>query len=233
MQVEIKYHPDFTMAIVTLDKGEPVQVEGGAMLAMSPDMDMATQAKGGVRHSLGRSLFGGTSFFLNTYTGKQTGDTVALASPLPGDLAVVELNGEALLVQSGSYLASSKGVQVDTKWEGAKNFFSGAGFVMLRVSGHGTLILSSYGAIHKMTLEPGQRFIVDTGNLISFSDSMKFKIKKVGGWKSTLFSGEGLVVDLKGPGEFFLQTRNPPWLISWIDKHIPHDYSSNQSSSSS
>jgi len=232
MQVEIKYHPDYTLALVTLAKNERLQTEAGAMVGMTPNMDMATQAKGGVKHSLGRSIFGGESFFLNTYTGKKDGDVVALAAALPGDMEVIELNGETLLVQSGSYLASSEGIKIDTKWEGAKNFFSGAGFIMLQVSGHGTLIISSYGAIHKMTLAPKQRFIVDTGHLISFHEGMDFKVKKVGGWKSTLLSGEGFVVDLEGPGEFFLQTRNPPWLISWINKHIPHDYSSNQSSSS-
>jgi uncharacterized protein (TIGR00266 family) len=232
MQVEVQYHPDYTMAIVTLDEGEPIQTEAGAMLAMSPDMEIATQARGGFKRSLGRSLFGGESFFMNTYTGKRQGDRIALASALPGDLAVIELNDDAIMLQSSSYLASSQGIQIETKWEGAKNFFSGAGFIMLQVSGTGTLIMSSYGAIHKMTLQPGQRFIVDTGHLISFSQGMKFKIKKVGGWKSTLLSGEGLVVELEGPGEFFMQTRNPPWLISWINAHIPHDHSSNQSSSS-
>jgi uncharacterized protein (AIM24 family) len=103
---------------------------------------------------------------------------------------------------------------------------------MLRVSGQATLIISSYGAIHRMSLEKGRRFTIDTGHLISFDEGMKYKIKKVGGWKSTLLSGEGLVAELEGPGDFVLQTRNPPWLISWINKHIPHDHSSNQSSSS-
>jgi len=216
MQVEIRYRPSFTLAIVTLDEKELIQVEGGAMVDMSPDLDIKTEAKGGFLHSLGRATFGGQTFFLNTYTAKTQDDIIALAPPLPGDIAVVELKGETLRVQSGSYLASSEGIQVDTNWAGAKKFFGGEGLIMLRVSGHGTLIVSSYGAIHPMTLAEGERFIVDTGHLVTFQPDMAFNVKKVGGWKSTLFSREGLVVDLAGPGSLTMQTRSQDSFLSWI-----------------
>ena len=91
---------------------------------------METAATGGLFKSLGRSLFGGESFFLNTYTAKQQGDSVALAPPLPGDIAVIDIDDQELLVQSGSFLACSSGVQVDTKWSGAKTFFGGEGLIM-------------------------------------------------------------------------------------------------------
>jgi len=226
MKVEIRYRPSFALALVTLEKNEPIQVEGGAMVGMSPDMEMKTEATGGFLSSLTRSVFGGESFFLNTYVGKTEGDIVALAPPLPGDIAVIEMKGETLMVQSGSYLASSEGVKVDTKWSGAKTFFGSEGLIMLRISGHGTLIVSSYGAIHEMTLDAGQRFIVDTGHLVTFDEHMNFAVKKVGGWKSTMFSGEGLVVELTGPGEFTLQTRSQDSFLSWLIPNLPQQTSS-------
>lgn len=221
MQVEIRYRPAFALALVTLEKEEPIQVEGGAMVGMSPDMEMKTEATGGFMSSLSRSIFGGESFFLNTYVGKTAGDTVALAPPLPGDINVIEMNGETLMVQSGSYLASSENIKVETKWSGAKTFFGSEGLIMLRVSGHGTLIVSSYGAIHEMTLDKGQSYIVDTGHLVTFDEHMNFELKKVGGWKSTLFSGEGLVVELTGPGQFTLQSRSQDSFISWLIPQLP------------
>ena len=221
MKVDVRYRPAYALAMVTLDKNESIQVEGGAMVGMSADMEMETGASGGLLKSLSRKMFGGESFFLNTYTGVVDGDSVALAPPLPGDISVIEMKGETLMVQSGSYLASSEGIEVDTKWGGAKTFFGSEGLIMLKVSGTGTLIVSSYGAIHPVTLAAGQKYVVDTGHLVTFDDHLKFDIKKVAGWKSTLFSGEGLVVELTGPGELSLQSRSQDSFLSWLIPKIP------------
>jgi uncharacterized protein (TIGR00266 family) len=221
MNVDIRYRPSYSLAMVTLDPGESIQVESGAMVGMSPNLEMETGASGGLLKSLGRKMFGGESFFLNTYTGSSPGDSVALAPPLPGDVAVIEMRGETLLVQSGSYLASSEGVKVETKWSGAKTFFGSEGLIMLRVSGSGTLIVSSYGAIHPVELEAGQSYVVDTGHLVTFEEHMQFNVKKVAGWKSTLFSGEGLVAELTGPGKLTLQSRSQDSFLAWLLPKIP------------
>lgn len=221
MKVDIRYGPAYALAMVTLDPQESIQVESGAMVGMSPDLEMKTEASGGFLKSLSRSMFGGESFFLNTYKADKAGESIALAPPLPGDISVIELKGETLLVQSGSYLAASTGVQVDTKWKGAKTFFGGEGLIMLRVSGHGTLIVSSYGAIHPMELAADQSYVVDSGHLVTFDENINYKVKKVAGWKSTLFSGEGLVVELSGPGKLTLQSRSQDSFLSWLIPKIP------------
>ena len=191
MQVEILYRPSYSVARVTLDRKEKIQAESGAMVAMSPDMEMETQAKGGFLKSISRSMFGGESFFMNTYTGEKDGDRILLAPPLPGDIAVVEMQGDSLLVQSGSYLASSEGIQVDTKWSGAKTFFGSEGLIMLRISGTGTLIVSSYGAIHPLELNAGERFVVDTGHLVTFEEQVRYDIKKWLGGKAPCSAAKG------------------------------------------
>ncbi len=221
MQVEVRYRPSYSLAMVSLEPDEQIQVEAGAMVGMSPSLEVETQASGGFLKSLSRSMFGKESFFLNTYTGSVEGDTIALAPALPGDIAVIEMRDESLLVQSGSYLASSAGIEVDTKWSGAKTFFGSEGLIMLRIRGTGTLIVSSYGAIHPMELAAGQEYIVDSGHLVTFEEQIGFKVKKVAGWKSTLFSGEGLVVELTGPGKVTLQSRSQDAFLSWLIPRIP------------
>lgn len=227
MQVDVRYRPAYALAMVTLDAKETIQVEAGSMVGMSPDLELRTEAKGGFFKSLSRSVLGGESFFLNTYTAKKQGDTIALAPPLPGDVAVIEMTGQSLLVQSGSYLASSAGITVDTKWSGAKTFFGSEGLIMLRIHGTGTLIVSSYGAIHPMTLEKGEQYVIDTGHLVTFEEHMTFNVKKVAGWKSTFFSGEGLVAELTGPGELTLQSRSQDSFLSWLIPKLPKNDSSN------
>lgn len=221
MEVEIRYQPSYALAMVTLEQGESIQAESGAMVGMSPDLVMETGAGAGLLEALSRKMFGGESFFLNTYTAQKAGDSVALAPPLPGDIAVIEMKGQELLVQSGSYLAASAGVRVDTSWSGAETFFGSEGLIMLRVSGHGTLIVSSYGAIHAMELAAGQSYIVDTGHLVTFDSGMDYQVQKVAGWKSTLFSGEGLVAKLTGPGALTIQSRSQDSFLAWLLPQIP------------
>lgn len=196
------------------------------MVAMTDGFELETKARGGFLKSLARSTLGGESFFMNTFSAPAQGGTVRLAPALPGDMRVLELNGERLMVQSGGYIASSPSLEVETKWSGAKTFFASEGLIMLRVSGVGSLIVAAYGAIEEIELGPGERFTVDTGHLVTFTEGIGFDVRKVGGWKSTFFSGEGLVVDLTGPGKLTLQTRSQDSFLQWLIPQLPSQTSS-------
>ncbi len=220
MQTEIMYGPAYAAAKLTLTAGETVRAEAGAMLAMSPAVAMETSTQGGVLKGLRRSILGGESFFMNTFTAQADGAELWLAPALAGDIVAWPLNG-TLFVQSGSYLASSAGVEVDSNWGGAKTFFSREGLFMLRVSGQGDVVLSSYGAIHAIDLQPGQTYTVDTGHMVAWTEGVNYSVRKVGSWKSTFFSGEGLVCDLTGPGRIYLQTRSQDAFLGWLIPKLP------------
>lgn len=220
MQTEIMYGPAYAAAKLTLAAGETVRAEAGAMLAMSPAVAMETSTQGGVLKGLRRSILGGESFFMNTFTAQADGAELWLAPALAGDIVAWPLNG-TLFVQSGSYLASSAGVEVDSNWGGAKTFFSREGLFMLRVSGQGDVVLSSYGAIHAIDLQPGQTYTVDTGHMVAWTEGVNYSVRKVGSWKSTFFSGEGLVCDLTGPGRIYLQTRSQDAFLGWLIPKLP------------
>lgn len=221
MQIQVLYRPSYSLAVVKLDPNETVRTEAGAMVSMSPGVSLETKAQGGLLASLKRSVLGGESFFVNTYHAPAQGGEITLAPALPGDMIVHSLQNETLVVQSGSYVASSEGINIDTKWGGAKTFFASEGLIMLKASGTGTLVLSSYGAIHEVNLAAGQSYTVDTGHLVAFTEGMGFNVRRVGGLKSTLFSGEGLVVDLTGPGRIFMQTRSQDAFLSWLLPKLP------------
>ena len=220
MRHEVKYRPSYALALIDLDPGETVQAEAGAMVSMSPTISMETKAQGGLLGGLRRTVLGGESFFINTFKAEQPGQ-VTVAPALPGDIVALELTGQTLLVQSGSFLAATEGVNVDTKWGGGKSFFSGEGLFLLRCTGQGTIWLSSYGAIHDIDLGVGEQYVVDTGHMVAFDDSVGYDVGRSGGWKSTLFSGEGLVVRLTGPGRFYMQTRSADSFLSWLIPQLP------------
>ena len=221
MKTEILYRPAFSLAIVNLDPNETIQAESGAMVSMSADLGMETKAKGGILKSLARAALGGESFFMNTFTASPRGGMISLAPSLPGDVIELTLNNQTVFVQSGSYLASSTGVSVDTSWGGAKTFFAREGLILLKVGGAGNVIISSYGAIHEVILAAGEKYVVDTGHLVTFESTINFVVRKVAGWKSTIFGGEGLVVELTGPGKITLQTRSQDAFINWLIPKLP------------
>jgi uncharacterized protein (TIGR00266 family) len=184
-------------------------------------MEVETQATGGLFKSLKRSLLGGESFFQNTYMAQSQGAQLFLAPALPGDIMVRELDNEDLIVQSGSYMASTMGIEVSSSWGGAKSFFGGEGLFMLRCSGSGTLITGSYGAIHKRTLGAGEELTIDTGHIVAFDSHMTYEVRKFGGWKSTFLGGEGLVTVFTGPGDVYLQTRSQEAFLGWLIPQLP------------
>ena len=153
------------------------------------------------------------------YKAPAEGGEINLAPALPGDMFVLELSNDTMLVQSGAFVASALTVEINTSWGGAKGFFGSGSLILLKASGSGPLILASYGAIHEVSLAAGQKYTIDTGHIVAFSESMGFQVRRVGGMKSTLLSGEGLVVDLTGPGKLLMQTRSTDAFLSWL---IPH-----------
>ncbi|GAG10552.1 unnamed protein product [marine sediment metagenome] len=221
MRTEISFSPSFAMATIHLDMGESVKSEAGAMLAMSPSIEISTSTQGGMLKGLRRSVLGGESFFMNTFSATGPDAHVIVAPALPGDIITWPLTGNTVYLQSGSYLASPGTIDIDSKWGGAKTFFSKEGLFMLKCQGTGDLIVSSYGAVHAVDLAAGQSYTVDTGHMVGWEEGVSYNVKKVGNWKSTMLSGEGLIVELTGPGRVYIQTRSPNSLIDWIIPKLP------------
>ena len=214
MRHEIMYKPAYTLLEVKLEAGERIEAEAGAMVYMSPGIEIATKAKGGVFGALTRGLLGGESFFTNTFTAT-SGGAVGFAPPYQGDISHHRLEGETLYIQSGSYIASSPELSLDTKWGGAKSFFSREGLFLLKMSGTGDAFISSFGAIHEIELKD-ESFTIDTGHMVAFTEGLDYSVKRVGGLKSTILSGEGLVAEFYGTGTLYLQTRSMRSFFDWL-----------------
>jgi uncharacterized protein (TIGR00266 family) len=166
----------------------------------------------------------GESFFFQELIASRGPGEVLLGHPLPGGILDVELDGSyGLVVQKDGYLASTHGIQVDTKMQNlSKGLFSGEGFFVLNVTGRGTVFVSSYGVIHPVNLGAGEEVIIDNGHLVAWPDYMQYSIEKASsGWISSVTSGECLVCRFRGPGVVLIQTRNPSGFEAWIRSMIP------------
>lgn len=225
MEIDIQHRPSYSLAVIQLQPNERIRADSGSMVSYSDGVEVETKAEGGFLKSLGRAVLGGESFFQNFWKAGPNGGELTLAPDLPGDIVQVDMKGSKLLVQSGSYLASEAGVEIDAKIS-SKAFIAAEGLSMLEATGTGKMLVTSYGAIFEKQLAAGEKYTVDTTHLVAFDADMAVERKTVGGAKSTLFSGEGLVVRMTGPGHIYIQTRSPQALIAWIIPQVPQKSSS-------
>ena len=211
MNIEIQNRPAYAIADVHLGQGECVISEGGAMVSMTSDVTVSTSTMstgGGAAGLLKgiKRMLSGESFFLNKFT-STTGGHVSFAPTLIGDIEHLSLDGtKNIIVQSSSFLACSEGVEMDTQFGGLKSLFAGESLFWIKFSGSGDLVVNSFGGIFYKDVDGS--FIVDTGHIVGFEDTLEYKVKKVGGLKATLLSGEGLVTEFSGRGRLYMQTHN-------------------------
>ncbi len=208
---EIRHRPDSSLLLVKL-KDQEIKVEPGAMVYMAGNIEIETKT-GGLFSALKRAVVG-ESVFMNTFKG--TG-ILALSPGYEGDIIPIDLNetGEIYL-QKGAYLASSPDVNIEVKTS-FRGLIGGLGLFLMKISGSGTAFISTFGALEEIELS-GDKIIVDNGNLVGFTSGLNYEVKKIGGLKSFIFGGEGLVYEISGHGKVYIQTRS---LESFVDTIAP------------
>jgi len=218
MKHEIKYKPSYSMLVVNLEQGEKITAESGAMTYMDPNIEAHTRKREkSLFGSIGLTIFGRQSFWVNDYTASNGQGEVAFVSAPVGDIETLEIKpSQGYIIQKSSYIASTENVNLDVKWEGFTKGLFGQGLFMIKVTGNGALFINTFGAIDKHTLESGQTLIVDNFHLVAFSDTCNYKVTKFGGLKETLLGGEGLVTRITGPGDVYIQTKNLREFVEWL-----------------
>lgn len=206
------------MLEVELEKGEQITGESGALTYMSPTIDVRTRTREkSILGSLKTSILGGQSLFVTDFVAAENSGKVALVAAPIGDVLRLEVSPQkGYIIQKSAYLASTHDIDLDVRWEGFSRGLFGQGLFMIKTTGMGDLFINSFGAIDKHELAPGEQLVVDNFHLAAFSDTCEYEVRKFGTWKDTLFSGEGLVTYIEGPGEVYVQTKNLREFVDWI-----------------
>ena len=222
MDVQVRHTPSFAVVRCTMAGGEAVRAESGAMMATSDGVAVEAKMQGGLMKSLKRSVLGGESLFITTFTAPPHGGWVDCAANLPGDAIVRTVGGgKTLNLSRGAFLVCESGVEIDTQWGGFKNLSGGEGGFLVHASGEGEVVAACYGALDTITLGPGEKVVVDSGHMVAYDDTVQMSTRRVAGTVASMKSGEGLVLEFTGPGEVLTQTRNPSALISWLTTALP------------
>lgn len=204
MKYEIKGN-DMPVVVVTLNKGESLLTERGAMSWMSEGMQMATNASKGAFSR----LFTGESIFQNVFTATNDGDFIAMSSSFPGQILAFNVKEKGIIVQKKAYLAREETVdmKIHFKRKLGAGFFGGEGFIMQHFTGDGYVFLEIDGSLSEYELKAGETLILDTGYLAAMEETVTMDIVTVKGLGNKLFGGEGIFnTKVTGPGKVWIQS---------------------------
>lgn len=214
MKFDISGNPAYGDLTVALEPGESIWAESGAMSRMSGNLEMDTKLVGGFLKAVIRKLLGGESLFVGQYTATERG-FISMSPGCPGSVVHRTMKeGETFNLTAGAFLACTAGMTLKTKFGGLKAFFSGEGAFFVEVEGVGDLFFNCYGGLVEKEIDG--ELTVDTGHLVAWEPSLEYTIGGMGGLKSTLFSGEGLVMNFSGKGKIWLQTRYLGGMAGWL-----------------
>ena len=182
---------------VEMSAGEKITAESGAMVYMKGNFELKTRTReGGLFKKLKVTALGGESFFVNDYVA-QDDCNIGLTGPPLGDIIHLDVRpGSGYIVQSGSYVATTQGILLDTQWQGFTKGLFGNEFFMLKATGQRDMFLNAYDGIIRKDLGAGEKLTVT------------YRVNKVEGMKTTLLGGEGLATEVTGPGSTYFQTKN-------------------------
>lgn len=223
MQYMIQGTP-FPVVICRLEPNETMCCQKGGMAWMSPNMQMSTNAGGGLGKMFSRALTG-ESIFQNKYTATGGVGEIAFASSVPGQILPIEVSPQrTIVVQKTAYLASSPSVDLSIFFQKklGTGFFGGEGFIMQKLSGSGMAFVEIDGSTVEYDLAPGQSMLVDTGYLAAMDATCSIEIETVKGIGNALFGGEGFFnTKVTGPGHIWLQTMPISSIAGAIIPYIP------------
>lgn len=223
IQYEIK-GDNLPVVICYPQEGQCLKTEKGAMSWMSPNMQMSTNAGGGLGGVFGR-MISGESIFMNEYRAIGGSGMIAFASSFPGSIIPYQVTpGNDIIVQKRGFLAMEEGLNLSIAFQkkfGA-GFFGGEGFIMQKISGDGMVFIEIDGSCIQHDLQPGQQLIVDTGYIAAYTGSCQVDIQSVKGIKNVMFGGEGLFnTIITGPGTVYLQSMPIYGVAGAISPYIP------------
>lgn len=215
MKYEIRYKPAFATIFLTLNPGDRITAEAGAMASMASQISMKTEFSGGLIPGLLKKFFGGESLFVNTFSNDtQQPLELVLTQSAIGDIAAIELNGNEICFQPGAYIANTPGVHMGVQWAGFSSWFAGEGLFKLKLSGKGLVFFGGYGGLTQRRVDG--EYIVDSGHLVAYDPGITMNIRLAGGLVGSVTSGEGLVNRLSGQGRIYLQSRSVDGLVRFL-----------------
>ena len=226
---KIFHTPSNAELVLNLEENQTIYANGGLMVWMNSSIKVKTET-GGFFAGLKRSLFTDNSLFLTNYTGTSNdgkSNKICFSSELPGDIIEIKIKpGEKKIISSGSIVVCSSNIKFDTQFRlsglfTSNNLFLAELSVPIGSSNYGIAWISSFGSIDKLDIKENEEYLVDNNHFLECDSDVKYTIKTLGDFKTSLLSGQGYIMSFKGPCNVLVQNKNFKNLANKIIKMLP------------
>jgi uncharacterized protein (TIGR00266 family) len=182
--------------------------------------------KGGLGSALMRTFANGESFF-QQHIEAARGDGDCLLSPtLPGAMQVVDCGPRQYIISDGAFVAAASGVDLRVRTQSLGNalFAQSGGFFVTETSGNGQVVVSGFGSMNELEVEPGKDAIIDNSHVVAWDSTLHYEVSITtgtsGGFLGNLInsqtSGEGIVLRFSGRGKIYVCSRNRAAFKAWM-----------------
>jgi uncharacterized protein (TIGR00266 family) len=211
---------------VSMRQGEKIYCESGAMVMMEAALDLKGKISGGIGAALMRRFANGESFF-QQHIEAVRGDGDCLLSPtLPGAMQTLDVGQQQYMLSDGAFVAATSGVELKVRTQSLGNalFAGSGGFFITETSGVGQAVVSGFGSISQLEVEPGRDVIIDNSHVVAWDSALRYEISVTTGGNSGFLSnlvnsqtsGEGVVLRFSGKGKILICSRNSASLQAWL-----------------
>ena len=211
---------DMQLVEITLDQGETVIAEAGAMSYLDEGIEYESKMGDGSQPEksffgkmldVGKRVLTKESIFMTHFTNHHPDrKIVSFAAPYPGKIVPLDMaeHNQDFICQKDAFLCAALGTEITIAFNkrlGA-GFFGGEGFILQRICGDGLAFVHAGGTVIKKQLN-NEIIKVDTGCIVGFTAGVEYDIEMVKGLKSMFFGGEGMfLATLHGTGTIYLQS---------------------------
>lgn len=153
MHVELA-EPQANLVKVSLGPQELIYINAQGLLAATHQGDAALTPAG---------------FGLSCFANSRDTTEIWLSGPMPGSACVIELEQQSVIVDQNAILAVQPALAIAK----AANFSCGQQRSWLSVTGSGSLIISTYGAIYPLQVD--SEYSVNVAYIAAFSQSLHYR----------------------------------------------------------
>ncbi|HZX29253.1 MAG TPA: TIGR00266 family protein [Telluria sp.] len=213
---------------VAMRRGEMIYCESDAMVMMESTLELKGKMRGGLGAALMRTFANGESFF-QQHIEASGGDGDCLLSPvLPGAMQVIDCGPNQYLLSDGAFVAASSSIELRVRTQSLGNalFAQSGGFFVTETAGSGQVVVSGFGSMSVLDVEPGKDVIIDNSHVVCWDSSLRYEISMttsrnagfLGNLVNSQISGEALVLRFSGKGKVYVCSRNRQAFQQWTQQ---------------
>ncbi|MBB5369408.1 MULTISPECIES: TIGR00266 family protein [unclassified Janthinobacterium] len=213
---------------VSLKQGETIYCESDAMVMMETALDLKGKMTGGLGSAIMRRFANGESFFQQHIEAVRGNGDCLLSPTLPGAIEVVDVGARQYLLNDGAFVAATSGTEMKVRTQSLGNalFAQSGGFFVMETSGTGQVVVSGFGSMFQLDVEPGKDVVIDNSHVVCWDSTLKYEVSVttsgsggIGGFLGNIVnsvtSGEGIVLRFSGSGKVYVCSRNRDAFLKW------------------